>query len=276
MKNIIFILALCFFSLSCEDVIEVNTPSVEPKLNIDALIRVDTSNTRTSVRVLANTTNSFFNEIEPATLSQIFIINLNTEESLLLSESEEGVYVGAENTSFFTSGELILYITHLDQTYAARASFIEASPITKLEQGDGTLFEGTETEIIVAFEDEPSKENFYLFDFDFNEYLVTEDEFYEGKEFEFSYFYNDDITSGMEITINLLGVDEAFFNYMNLLIIQSGGNQGPFQTPVATVKGNITNVTGSTDINNLTINTENAAFGYFAVCQTFSKSITIE
>jgi len=276
MKNLLPFLILGFLFFSCEDVIEVDAPSEAPKLNIDALIRVDTSKTRTTVKVIAGLTSSFFDELKPAKLNQIVITNLRSETSLFLQESDPGIYVGVQNTTFFTDGELALSIEHEDQTYEARATYMEASEITKLEQGNGTLFEGNETEIIIAFTDIPNEDNYYLFDFDFNEYLVTEDDFHKGKSFEFSYFYNDDITPGMEININLLGIDEAFYNYMDLVIVQSGSSQGPFQTPVATVKGNITNITGTTNIDDVKVNTENFAFGYFAVCQSFSRSIIIE
>ena len=65
---------------------------------------------------------------------------------------------------------------------------------------------------------------------------------------------------------------------MDQLIVQAGGNQGPFQTPVATVRGNVINVTG---IDNITVTdnverTNNFALGYFAVVQEFKQTITIE
>ena len=53
---------------------------------------------------------------------------------------------------------------------------------------------------------------------------------------------------------------------MNQLIVQSGGDQGPFQTPAATVKGNIINTT----------NADNFALGYFAIGQVFNDTLIIE
>ena len=82
----------------------------------------------------------------------------------------------------------------------------------------------------------------------------------------------------MDISISLLGVNESFFNYMNQLIVQSGGDQGPFQTPSATVRGNIINVTDIDNINSFdnVENSDNFALGYFAVCETFTDTIVIE
>ena len=124
---------------------------------------------------------------------------------------------------------------------------------------------------------------------DFNEYLVTEDIFYPGQRFEFSYFYDDGVTSGMDLNISILGVDILFYNYMNQLIAQAdSGSAGPFQTPSATVRGNILNITDvgidtiedAANIENIGSlegidSTDNFALGYFAISQSFTKTITV-
>lgn len=152
------------------------------------------------------------------------------------------------------------------------------SPISSLEQGDDTLFSGNETEVEISFEDNGERDDFYLLDLDFGDYLVTEDEFYNGQTFNFSYFYDEEVEAGTEINISILGVDEQFYNYMNQITVQAGGDQGPFQTPSATVRGNIINITNIDNINSFdnVEDSNNFALGYFAVCQTFSDSIIIE
>lgn len=127
--------------------------------------------------------------------------------------------------------------------YIAQTRYVRSGPITGLKQGEGTLFSEDETEVVVAFVDNPNIENFYVFDFDFNGFLATEDNFYNGQEFEFSYFYNKELESGRELTISVLGADSTFYNYMNQLVEQSEGPQGPFQTPAATVLGNVFDIT---------------------------------
>jgi hypothetical protein len=74
-----------------------------------------------------------------------------------------------------------------------------------------------------------------------------------------------------------MGVDPTFYNYMDLLITQSGDQQGIFQTPVATVRGNVVDVTG---LDNEEI-VDNASrpdvfpLGYFAIVQEHVRTITI-
>lgn len=271
--------------LGCEDVIDIAVPQTPPRLSIDALIRLDAGASTTTAQVKASLTSAFFEDITTAELSSISITNPEyvptsalDSQSLILSEISPGIYQGTKGTQFFTDGELQLVIEHDGQQYLAQTQYVPSTPLLNLEQGDGTLFTGNETEVEVSFIDEEERSDFYLVDLDFGDYLVTEDEFYNGQTFTFSYFYDDKVEKGSEITVSLLGVDEPFYNYMNQVIVQSGGDQGPFQTPSATVRGNIINVTTIDNINSFdnVEDSDNFALGYFAVCQTFTESITIE
>ncbi len=278
MKKVFAILGILAF-FGCEEVIQVELPTAEPRLSIDALVRVDTSETLTKVQIKANTTNGYFDDVTPADLTAIRIVNASYTPSnqadsntLTLTKTSPGVYEAEKRTEFFTNGELQLIVEHAENRYEATTNYVRSTPITFLEQGDEVLFDDVETEIKVAFQDLEDQSDFYLFDLDFGEYLVTNDAFYEGQLFQFSYFYDAALEEGDEVTIKLLGVNEPFFNYMNQLIVQAGGDQGPFQTPAATVRGNI--VKKNASANNT--NANDLALGYFAVCQTFSKSIVIE
>lgn len=284
-KGLITVLLSIIVLVSCEDVIEVDVPQTPPRLSIDALIRLDTSSSITTVEIKASLTSAFFEDLTAAELTSISIINPDyvptsalDSQALLFSEVTPGIYQGTKGTQFFTDGALQLVIEHDGQRYLAQTQYVPSAPLLNLEQGDGTLFAGNETEVEVSFMDDNERNDFYLVDLDFGDYLVTEDEFYNGQTFRFSYFYDDKVEEGSEINISLLGVDEPFYNYMNQLVVQSGGDQGPFQTPSATVRGNIINVTNIDNINSFD-NVEdsgNFALGYFAVCQTFKETIVIE
>ena len=65
---------------------------------------------------------------------------------------------------------------------------------------------------------------------------------------------------------------------MNLLLEQSEGGFGPFETPVATIRGNIFDVTGIDNINQFdnVEQPDNYPLGYFSVSETFTQTLTIE
>ena len=291
------VIALFLVTVSCEDVIDVEVPTTEQRLNVNALIRVDISQAFIPIEVKVSITNNFFEEIPITEAESIVILAEELDEngvvinfhSSSLSEKEpnSGIYIPDPNFSSDQRmptnilGKNLLFsllIRHEGRAYLAQTRYVSTVPIDTILQGNGTLFEGDETEIIVSFIDDFERDDFYLFDFDFEEFLVTEDEFYPGQQFEFSYFYDRTFDSGRQIAISILGVDETFYNYMDQIIVQSGDSQGPFQTPAATVRGNIFDVT---DLDNLEVfdNVDQPnlyPLGYFAIVQEYKRTITIK
>lgn len=282
---LIALLSLVFF-VSCEDVIEIESPSEPPRLIVDAVIRIDTSKAITTARLRLYTSSSFFEEINEVSADLVQIQNLEyqpldnpTDQNFItLTQVEPGTYKASARTQFFTEGKLDLRVNYNDENFFASTRFVPSVPITALKQGNETLFSNEETEVIVSFKDNGERNDFYILDFDFNEFLVTEDEFYQGQTFEFSYFYDDGLETGTELTISLLGADEGFYNYMNQVIVQSGGDQGPFQTPAATVRGNVFNITGIDSLASLERieDSDNFALGYFAIVQEYKQSLVIQ
>lgn len=300
MKKWLFLLGIWGIGLvGCEEVIDVEVPEEEPRLVVDGLLRVDTTQTFVPVEVRLTQTAGFFGEIKPVTDAEQVIIILQTfdengqststgTKSLTQLEPGSGIYVPDPSfdadqrlrVSTVLSGDILytLVIQWKGRRYAAQTRYVTSVPIDELRLGDDTLFDEDATELIVRFTDDPDRDNFYVFDFGFGNFLATEDTFYKGQEFEFSYFYDQDFQPGTGLEVGILGADRTFFNYMDLLIAQTEGQQGPFQTPVATVRGNVFDVTGLDNIENTdnTVQPEVFPLGYFAIVQEFTKQITIE
>lgn len=283
---------------SCEDVIEVDTPSEDPRLVVEGLIRVDTTQEFLPVAIRLSETSPYFGDIRYVDDADEMVIIMQAYENgnivatgtceMELSESGGGVYIpvvvpGDVDERIPTSiiGEDVLYtlvITRGGRRYAAQTKYVPAVPIDQLAQGSNTLFEGNETEVIVSYTDMPDVDNYYVFDFGFGNYLPTEDTFYKGQSFSFSYFYDETFENGSQVEVAILGADQSFYNYMNLLVQQTDGQQGPFQPPIATVRGNVFDVTGL-DNDTLFDNTGQPGvfpLGYFAIVQEFRDSLTVQ
>ena len=287
---------LLLFCFGCEDVIEVETPSEPARLVVEGLIRVDRTQPFIPVEIKVSLTDNFFGESPVTALENIVIIWEEMEDGVIVRTGSSSLWEEVPGTGIYTpdpnfsSDQRIptvfldrditftLLITHEGRRYLAATKYAPAVPIDTVFQGNGTLFGDDETEAIISFTDLADRNDYYVFEFGFGDYLVTEDEFYQGQQFQFSWFYDQTFPSGTEIEISLMGADELFYNYMDQLIEQGGDLQGPFQTPVATVRGNVFDVT---DIDNLdrfdNVNRPNIfPLGYFAIVEEFRNTLTIE
>lgn len=294
-KGSYYLLLLSIFAFSCEDVIEVDLPDSEPKLVVEGLIRVDRQEPFIPVRIKLLESAGFF---EPVPAIQAENINIyverfengnlvNTFTSSLAEENPgTGVYIpdplatfDQRIPTFFLEDDVrfTLQIRHRGRQYLAQTWFVPVVPMDYVLQGKGTLQGGNDTEVLVAFTDPPLISNYYLFDFGENQFLPTEDTFYQGQFFQFSFFYDEKLEPGSVRNISILGVDKNFYDYMRLLLDQSS-QQGPFQTPVSSARGNVIDVTEIDNQNQF----DNAgqpevfALGYFAVVQEQIRTLTVQ
>ncbi len=300
MKKYIHIIALSVFLFSCEDVIDVELQTTEPRLVVNGLLRVDFNQEFVPVEIRVSETTNFFENNVPTQLDGNAVIfygqpnpdapeiidNLATS-SLTELEPGSGIYVPdpsfdadqrIRTSSILPNTVFILIMEHKGRRFAARTPFSFSVPIENLEQGEETLFDEDDVEIKITLTDIPDQENYYVFDFEEGEFLALDDQFIDGQEFEFSYFPERDLESGEELEVSILGADQQFFNYIDLAVEQTENDGGIFETPAATVRGNVFDVTGLD--NNLLFDNVNRTdifpLGYFAVVQEFRSSIIID
>ena len=298
MRKLFVLLMVCIGWLaSCEDVIEVDLPSGDTRLIVDGLIRVDTTENFIPVSIKVSESTGFFEEIPAASLDNIIILYEQIEDGLVvfsgsssLAEVDPGSGIYVPDPSFSSDQRIPtsvlqrenlrfnLIIRYNGRQYIAQTSYVPAVPIDALEQGTGTLFEGDETEVLVTFTDNPDRDDYYLFDFGFDEFLTSEDEFFQGQQFQFSYFYDQEFEPGTALEISIMGADQQFFNYMDLILEQTEQSVGFFETPRATVRGNVIDIT---DLDNIDV-TDNTnqpdvfPLGYFAIVQEFKETLVIQ
>ncbi len=276
MKKLLYYSMIIIAAIGCEDVIDVDVPNGDPRLVIDASFEFSKDEdglldfSQDEIRLTLSA--PFFDEnIPTVSNATIFITNLSRDLVLTFRESifEPGIYRPSNGSYSFNFGdEYELTVIYDNQTYKGITQIAPSSPIDAVIQGDGTLFDDDDIEIELFFTDDGDINNYYLFDFDFNLFLTSEDRFYQGQSFNFSYFYEDrDINAGKEAEIKILGIDRQYFDYSTILIEQSeqdGGN--PFQTPPVRIRSNIINTT----------NPDNYALGYFNLSETYSFLFTFQ
>jgi len=275
MKKIIFIFTILLFTYSCQEVIDIELEDGETRLVVDALFEVSTEEegslpyAENGIK-LSLTAPYFDEEIPSVSDAVVYITNLSDQSITYFEESDESGFFTVENGGTFIPEfdvDYELTVVYNNETYVSTTQLIPSVSIDSLAQEDGVLFEGNEIEVVVEFTDEAPREDYYLIDFDFDLYVLTEDTFYQGQTFNFSYYYEmEDAMVGKEIEIKISGIDENYYNYFNLLLEQTSQDGNPFQSPPTLLKGNILNTT----------NADNYAFGYFRISESDTEYIVIK
>lgn len=260
-----------FILISCEKVVDINVPSIAPKLIIDASFEVYfdqipiTSKTIVKLRQSAD----YFEESIPiVTNATVFITNMNNNSIINFSDSNlDGNY---EPITTFIPQENIEYeltVVYKNETYKGKAKRIKSNPFINVEQGNETLFTGKEIQLKIDFRDVGPEENFYLFDFTNNLYTTLEDRFFNDSDYNFSFFYQeDDIELPSTVTLKMSSISKDYYTYFRVLINQSGQNSGgPFETVPSSLLGNMINTT----------NKNNFPLGYFHISETDTFTLTL-
>lgn len=272
MKNLKYIfLSIVFLGLfSCEDVIDVNLPTAQPRLVVDASIDWTQGTDGSVQKIKLTTTTGFYSSNVPAVSNAI--VSVENANGVIFHFIEDG-----------TSGEYFCYdfVPEAGMEYTLTV-MIEGEVYTAVEtmknlpeflyftQSNEVGFGEDFIEIRYYFQDNPNEDNFYMdrvqepgkaFPF----YGTGSDKYTQGNEM-YGLYLSEDIKSGDVLNIKLYEISERYYDYMNRLLeaVYNGG--GPFQTNVGTVRGNLVNQT----------NPDKYALGYFRLSQVFEADYTVE
>lgn len=274
MKNIVrllFVFILAIFQISCEDVVDVNVNSSEPKLVIDASIKWQKGTLGNEQTIKLSTTTGYFNETIP-TVSGATVFIINSVGTVF--NFEESTTLGTYNCSTFQpiiNENYTLTVIVDGNTYTSTEKLLATPEIESIEQKSVQGFSGDEIQIKFFYQDNGLEDNFYLIgfkksDFTFPEYGAIEDKFFQGNQM-FGFYSNEKLESEDELFMSLQGINERYYNYMNKLINIAGSSGGsPFATPPATLKGNIVNQT----------NSKNYPLGYFNLSEIDTRNYVVE
>lgn len=273
---IYLILLFSFLFFSCEDVIDVDLETQDPKLVVEAnLIQIEDQYNNHYVRL--TTTAGFYDSTVPTVdHAEILIKNITHGTKHPFYKQEEPGFYWGDNFSLSIGDTYQLNITIDDHLYQATETVLETPEIIKMEQlpFNSPFFDHT-IEIKAHFKDPSNEKNFYLVQwfkngerFDFG---IYSDEFYT-EDMTFSRYMrlgteeDDFYQVGDSITASLTSLSSTMYDYLYKLIEVSTSRGNPFASPMGPVRGNIKNMTNPADY----------PLGYFAVLTTKTKTLTIE
>ncbi len=265
MKKLFLLMIFFGTFISCEDVIDVELNDTPPRLVAEANLNIWESGAA-SAAVRLTTTAPFFDNDVPFVTDAI--VQVTDENGIVypFSYTENGVYTS--NLTPQLNLEYTLTIEYNNETYSATETLYTVSPLEFVEQRDDGGFTGEDIELKAFFTDPADEQNFYFFEGlseRGDELDVYSDEFFDGNTI-FAYYLVDDIAPGDEVQFNIYGVSEAYYNFMFILLQQTGGGGEPFETQPATVRGNIVNETSP----------DNYPLGYFRVSEVSTLNYTVQ
>ena len=273
MKKIHLILVFLFaiFFNSCQDVVDIPLNTDKPRLVIDAAINWEKGTDGATQTIKLTTTTNFYSNLIPVVSgASVKVTNGSNMVFNFVEMPNTGLYVC---TNFLPNIDEVytLNIAYNGQNYNATETLKAVAPIQNVVQEIQAGFGGNVLKFRSLYLDPANIDNYYLYKYIFPEdikarYNTDEDTFFQGNPF-FSLAFKNDLKKDDKIKIIHYGISKEYYNYMNILLSVSGSQGGgPFQTPPATVKGNIKNTT----------NFENFPYGYFRLCETSNFEYTVQ
>ncbi len=273
MKTIFYISTIIFslFLTSCEEVVDVDLDTAAPRLVVDASINWEQGTDGAQQKIKLTTTTSYYSSSVPmVTGATVFVKNSSDTIFNFIEVPNTGEYVCANFVPQLNETYTLTVISN-GQTYNATESLRSVASIQDMVQNNEGGITGDQIEIKTFFTDPDVEDNYYMFKYKYSnknklDYQVSDDKFFQGNSF-FSLTNNEDLSPGDQIDVTHYGISRSYYNYMNILLSVAGNAGGsPFQSPPATVRGNIINAT----------NFDNYALGYFRLSETDSDSYIVE
>ena len=246
--NIELIISGLLLSLfwSCTETVDVDVPNGGERLVVEATILWEKGTTGEEQTIkLSKSTEYFSSDLDvPATGASVRVVNENSGEEFVFADQNDGTYT---TNSFVPviDDPYALEIVYNGATYTANETLMSVVEITSIEQELSSGFDGDEIRIKVYYNDPQDIANFYLGEFIPSDLPLlsldpSDDEFYDGNQ-NFLEYDDENLASGDLISVNLHGISERFYDYIDLLASQVGDG-GPFQTTPAQLRGNCINV----------------------------------
>ncbi len=230
------LILISLFTVSCEEVIDLDLNSSAPKLVAEGLIEKDSA-----AWIRLSYTTDYFTTEEPTFLEDATVVlSDKSGNSEQLTYQGKGLYFGKrlkgkENEDYNISIEGAGY------TYQAETKLLAPSKILSVsfeKQDSRRPGENTDNyELTIKFTDDPAAENFYLIKLLINDSLTTTNYIY----LKDSYYTTNsvveyspmriDFEQNDKMNIGVYSIDEGSYTYFNQLNDISGSGMGGSSTP---------------------------------------------
>ena len=270
-KLLAFALVILGSTNSCTDVVDVDVPNAGPRLVIEASINWEKGTAGEIQTIHLSQSTSFFDNTADVPVSGAFVSVIKNDDGAQFNfeDQNDGTYIATDFVPQIGQ-TYTLDIVYNGRTYTATETMKSVSEIDRIEQTLEGSGDEEEIQIKVFFNDPIDIENYYLGEFNSSvNPLVTltslSDEFTDGNE-NFIEFDNEELVEAATVDVSIYGISEGYYNFISILIQQSGEVDGPFQTIPVQLKGNCINPDDP----------DEEVLGYFRLSEVVKTSYTIQ
>lgn len=274
-KTFFALLTISF--ISCEDVIDVDTPEADSRLVIEASLDWQKGTTGSNQTIKLSTSTPYFqNTLNTAvTGASVTVTNTNSNVEYVFQDQNDGTYT-ITNFVPVINDTYVLEVLYNNEVYNATETLRSVSPIKRVEQSLEGGFDDEILDVSIFWDDPADEENYYLIKFIREGDIVPifedfPDEFVNGNELD-TFFEEDgdndedQFQPGDVVEFTLYGISEQYNNYISLLIEQYDSGGDPFSAVPGKLKGNCINLNSP----------ENYAFGYFRLSEFDTVTYTFQ
>ncbi|MCB9500820.1 MAG: DUF4249 domain-containing protein [Deferribacteres bacterium] len=262
---VLLIIFILMFS-ACEEIIQIELDDGVTRLVVEGRIEKLKGSRNGYQRIILSTTDNYFSQVSPPSVNDAKVIvydDFGNSYPFTESATQPGVY---ETDSLFAEvfRTYTLIIDYDGETYSGEVRMLSVPPIDSIYQEfqEDTRSFGNRGDdspegyiAMVDFTDPAGAQNYYqweiLLDGEFqieadpaNLFLrLQNDEFFDGQKV---IGHQPDNTlfldPGQAVVIRQIALSQLAYDYYSLLFSQSA-ERGVFDTPPATVRGNVQNIT---------------------------------
>jgi hypothetical protein len=246
-KYFFYITILILFS--CEKVINVESNYSDERIVLDASIFKNTNEKFATAIVKVNKTAPYFEENNTEIANANVYIKTKNGNINLDYDSKKKYYTNTINYINYDE-DYEFFVKHDEQNYYSYEKLIQIPGIESVEFGERKSLNKDEIELLITFTDPIGVGDFYLWKFGPKrdekqyDYLVSKDLYTDGNQFTFSFFIDktEYFQKNEIVIVEMSGLTEEGFNYLNVLTAQAGAKNGrPFSSASSIIRGNIIN-----------------------------------
>jgi len=282
-KIYIIAIAAIITATSCEQEVVLSLPEAEPRLVVDGRIELINGKAGHKQVISLSTLNNYFEQTQTPRVTNAAVTVSDSKGNVFTFQHSSEVPGRYENNVMLpVLGETYtLTVKWNGEVFEAIEKLAPVPPIDSIYQKfeEENQFEDEGIKVAVDFTDPGDQENYYFWEVYQNGKsaiipdpgnslnIISTDEFFNGRQVK-GYLPSEEkiFNPGDVATVKHIGLSKAQYDFLFILLEQTGQTGQLFDVPAAPIRGNVRNLT----------NVNKPALGYFGAGQVDEKSLVIQ